>query len=171
MSRAWDPWASSRTLLFNSWRRSPSFFFFFCLWNEACTDSLPLIVLCTVFWCSGILQSSFWECSFAQAIWLQAPCWNSFNFPLHIQSMDIIDAAIHKLISPEFEILRVACWMIWNRRNKLIFENKIPCSDGLWSRALVYTMEFMEVNKIGSTIPRAPDKKWFPPPSYSQSSN
>ena len=36
---------------------------------------------------------------------------------------------------------------------------------GLWSRASVYVMEFMEVNKIGSTISRAPDRKWSPPPS------
>ena len=75
-----------------------------------------------------------------------------FTFPLH---------------SLEFEILCVALWMIWNCRNKFIFENKTPCSDGLWSRASVYVMELMEVNKNGLTVPTAPDRKWSPPLSDS----
>ena len=113
--------------------------------------------------CSHLL----WECSFAQAIWLQAPFRNSFVFPLNIQFMDIMDAALHKLHSPEFEILCVALWMIWTCRNKFIFENKIPCSDGLRSRASVYVMEFMEVNKTGLAVLIAPDRKWSPPLSDS----
>ena len=113
--------------------------------------------------CSHLL----WECSFAQAVWFQAPFRNSFAFPLHAQFMDIMDAALHKLHSPEFEILCVALWMIWNCRNKFIFENKTPCSDGLWSRVSVYVMEFMDVNKNGLTVPTAPDRKWSPPLSDS----
>lgn len=77
--------------------------------------------------------------------------------------MDIMDAALHKLHSPEFEILCVALWMIWTCRNKFIFENKTPCSDGLWSRASVYVMEFLEVNKTGLAVPIAPDRKCSPP--------
>ena len=83
----------------------------------------------------------------------------TLTFPLF---MDIMDAALHKLHSPEFEILCVALWMIWNCRNKFIFENKTPCSDGLWSRVSVYVMEFVEVNKNGLTVPTAPDRKWTP---------
>lgn len=103
-----------------------------------------------------------WECYFAQAVWHQASFWNSFSFSLHIQFVKIIDAAIHKLQSPEFEILCVACWMIWNCRNKLIFENKSSSSVGLWSRASTYTTEFLEVNKIKivSTAPTV--AKWSP---------
>lgn len=32
-----------------------------------------------------------------------------------------------------FDSLCIACWMIWNWINKLIFENKIPSSMDLWS--------------------------------------
>lgn len=106
-----------------------------------------------------------WECYFAQAVWHQAPFWNSFSFSLHIQFVKIIDAAIHKLQSHEFEILCVACLMIWNCHNKLIFENKSSSSVGLWYSASTYTTEFMEVNKINivSTVPTV--AKWSPPSS------
>ena len=70
-------------------------------------------------------------------------------------------------VASEFEILCLAFWMIWNYRNKLIFENKSPCSDGLWSRVLVYVMEFMEINKIDSTVLKTPAGKLFPPSSDS----
>lgn len=74
--------------------------------------------------------------------------WNSFSFSLHIQFVKIIDVAIHKLQSHEFENLSVACWMIWNCHNKLIFENKSSSSVGLWSSASIYTTEFMEVTRL-----------------------
>ena len=77
--------------------------------------------------------------------------------------MDIMDATLHQLHSPEFEILCVALCMIWTCQNKFIFENKSPYSDGLWSQASVYVMEFMEVNKTGLAVPIALDRKWSPP--------
>ncbi|KAL0013241.1 hypothetical protein SO802_000310 [Lithocarpus litseifolius] len=109
--------------------------------------------------CSHLL----WECSFAQAVWLDAPFRNSFSFPLHTQFVAIIDAAIKKLQSPEFEILCVAFWMIWNCRNKAIFEDSNPKPAGLWSRASIYTLEFMEANKKHLVSSAAPVCRWSPP--------
>ncbi|XP_075654704.1 uncharacterized protein LOC142624852 [Castanea sativa] len=146
-----------------------------CFIWRACKDSLPLrtklfdrkisnsfsCVLCNdaAESCSHLL----WECSFAQAVWLEAPFRNSFSFPLHTQFIDIIDAAIKKLQSPEFEILCVAFWMIWNCRNKVVFENSNPKPDGLWSRASIYTLEFMEVNKKHLVSSAARVCRWSPP--------
>ena len=31
----------------------------------------------------------------------------------------------------------------------------------------MYALEFIEINKIGSTVLKAPDSKWSPPPSDS----
>ncbi|XP_075665728.1 uncharacterized protein LOC142635465 [Castanea sativa] len=146
-----------------------------CFIWRACKDSLPLrtklvdrkisnsffCVLCfdAAESCSHLL----WECSFAQAVWLDAPFRNSFSFPLHSQFIDIIDAAIKKLQSPEFEILCVAFWMIWNCRNKAVFEDSNPKPAGLWSRASIYALKFMEANKKHLVSSAAPVCRWSSP--------
>ena len=107
------------------------------IWR-ACTDSLPLQTklfdrkISNSFSCVLCLEAAescthlLWECSFAQVVWLQAPFQNSIRLPLHIQFMEVIDMAIHKLQTPELEIFFRALWMIWNCQNKLIFKNKEP---------------------------------------------
>ena len=108
--------------------------------------------------CSDAVESCThlqWECSFAQAVWLQAPFWNSFKLPLHIQFVEVIDIAIHKLQTPNFEIFCVALWMIWNCRDKLILGVKELSHAGLWSRVVTYTLEFMEINNK-NTAPVGP---------------
>ena len=56
-----------------------------------------------------------------------------------------MEATLKILNSLDFDTLCIACWMIWNYRNKLIFENKTPSSKDLWARAEAYWLEFMEV--------------------------
>lgn len=69
-------------------------------------------------------------------------------FPLHTQFVEVIVTPIHhKLQPPECEIFCVASSIIWNCSNKLIFEDQVLSSVGLWSRAATCTTEFMEVNK------------------------
>ena len=42
----------------------------------------------------------------------------------------------------------VSCtWMLWDYRNNLIVENKIPKAENLWSWASLYTLEFIKSNK------------------------
>ena len=128
------------------------------IWR-ACTDSLPLQTklfdrkILNTFSCVLCLEAAescthlLWECSFAQAIWQQAPFGNSFRLPLHISFTEVIDVATQTLHTPKLEIFFVALWMIWNCRNKLIFENKEPRHADIWNRAAIYTLEFMEINK------------------------
>ncbi|KAL0011280.1 hypothetical protein SO802_006388 [Lithocarpus litseifolius] len=57
---------------------------------------------------------------------------------------------------------------IWRAcTDSLPLRTKFFDKHGLWSRASVYVMEFMEVNKTGLAVPIAPDRKWSPPLSDS----
>ncbi|KAK9995028.1 hypothetical protein SO802_024731 [Lithocarpus litseifolius] len=57
--------------------------------------------------------------------------------------------------------------MIWNCRNKLIFENKPPSSKDLWARAELYRLEFMEVQQKQTRVAEGQNMKWQPPISDS----
>lgn len=93
------------------------------IWR-ACIDSLPLhtklfdMKISNLFsygFCSEEAETGthlFWECSFTQAVWLQAPFWNDFCLPNHISFIDTLDAAIKKLSSADFDTICITCWMI-----------------------------------------------------------
>ena len=87
----------------------------------------------------------FLECSFAQAIWLQTPILDGYRLPSHIKFIDAMDAALKKLPTLVFDTLCIACWMIWNCHNKLVFDNIVPTHKDLWSWADLYKLEFLEV--------------------------
>ena len=76
---------------------------------------------------------------------MQTHFWNGIRLPQQINFIDAMEAALKKLNSLDFDTLCIACWMIWNCKNKLIFENKTPSSKDLWARAETYWLEFMEV--------------------------
>ena len=57
----------------------------------------------------------------------------------------------------------MALWMIWNCLNKVIFENKEPSHAGIWNKAAIYTLEFMEINKRDMVTSGNLDTRWSPP--------
>ena len=57
--------------------------------------------------------------------------------------------------------------MIWNYRNKLIFENKTPSSKDLWAQAELYKLEFMELQQKHNRVAEVHKMKWQPPISDS----
>lgn len=148
------------------------------IWR-ACIDSLPLHTklfdrkISNLFSCGFCFEEAeigtylFWECSFAQAIWLQAPSWNYFCLPNHVSFIDTLDTAITKLSSADFDTICITCRMIWNCCNKLLFENKLPSSKDLWARADQYRLEFLEVHKKTIQVDLASLPKWHPPSSNS----
>ena len=89
----------------------------------------------------------FLECSSAQVILLQSSHLRDYRFPPHIKFIDVMEVAVKILPSPFFDTLRIACWMIWKCRNKLVFNNYAPSYKDLWSRANLYKVEFMEVQE------------------------
>ena len=57
--------------------------------------------------------------------------------------------------------------MLWNYRNKLIFENKTPSSKDLWAQAELYKLEFMELQQKHNRVAEVHKMKWQPPISDS----
>ena len=57
--------------------------------------------------------------------------------------------------------------MIWNCRNKLIFENKTASSKDLWAWAELYRLELMEVQQKQNQVAEVQKMKWQPPNSDS----
>ena len=78
-----------------------------------------------------------------------------------------MEATLNNLNSTDFDTLCIACWMIWNCRNKLIFENKTPSSKDLWARIELYRLEFMEVQQKQNWVAEVQKIKWQPPIFYS----
>ena len=93
----------------------------------------------------GTNSHLFWECSFAQSVWMQTHFCNGLKQSYQISFIDAREVASKNLTSSDFDTLCITCWMIWNCRNKLIFENKIPSSKDLWARVDTYRLEFLEV--------------------------
>ena len=58
----------------------------------------------------------------------------------------------------------MALWMVWNCRNKVIFENKEPSHAGIWNKAAIYTLEFMEINKRDMVTSGNLVTRWSLPP-------
>ena len=71
-----------------------------------------------------------------------------------------MEAALKNLNSADFDTLCIACWMIWNYRNKLIFENKIASYKDLWARAKLYRLEFKEVQQKQNQVTEVQKMKW-----------
>ncbi|XP_065633239.1 uncharacterized protein LOC136069073 [Quercus suber] len=130
------------------------------IWR-ACTDSLST---CTKLFERKVLHSFscvlcnekaetcdhlFLECSFAQAVWLQSPLLNGYRFYLKMKFVDAMNAALTKLSAVVFDTLCIACWMIWKCRNEVVFNNKASSYHGLWNRADLYRMEFVESSSVG----------------------
>ena len=126
------------------------------IWR-ACNDSLPTRTklfdrkISNSFSCALCNDEAetnshlFLECSFTQSLWMQTHFWNGLQLPQQINFIDVVEVVLKILNSLDFDTLCIACWMIWNYRNKLIFENKTPSSKDLWARAEAYRLEFMEV--------------------------
>ena len=89
------------------------------------------------------------------------------KLPQHISFIDALEVALKKLSQPDFDTLCTACWLIWNCRNMLIFENKSPSSVDLWSWAELYRLEYVEVQQRNTEAPTRLFPKWQPPPSDS----
>ena len=98
---------------------------------------------------------------------MQTHFWNGLLLPQQISFIDAMEAALKKLNSLGFDTLCIACWMIWNYRNKLIFENKIASYKDLWARAKLYRLEFMEVQQKQNQVTEVQKMKWQPPNSDS----
>ena len=75
------------------------------------------------------------------------------KLPQHISFIDALEVALKKLSQPEFDTLCTACLLIWNCKNKLIFENKSPSSVDLWSWAELYRLEYVEVQQRNTEAP------------------
>ena len=54
--------------------------------------------------------------------------------------------------------------MIWNCRNKVIFENKEPSHAGIWNNVAIYTLEFVGTNKRDMVTSSNLVTRWSPPP-------
>ncbi|KAK4577914.1 hypothetical protein RGQ29_028162 [Quercus rubra] len=109
----------------------------------------------------------FLECSFAQSVWLQTQFWNGLQLPQPISFIDAMEAALKNLNSADFDTLSITCWMIWNCRNKLIFENKTASSKDLRARAELHRLELMEVQQKQNQVAEVQKMKWQPPNSDS----
>ena len=93
---------------------------------------------------------------------MQTHFWNDLWLPQHISFIDAMEATLKNLNSMDFHTLCIACWMIWNCRNKLIFENKNPSSKDLWARTETYWLEFMEVQHKQNRVAKVQTTKWQP---------
>ena len=102
-----------------------------------------------------------------QSVWLQTQFWNGLQLPQPISFINAMEAALKNLNSADFDTLCITCWMIWNYRNKLIFENKIASYKDLWARAELYRLEFMEVQQKQNQVAEVQKMKWQPPNSDS----
>lgn len=58
-----------------------------------------------------------------------------------------MNATLKKLPDLVFDTLCIACWMIWNCHNKLVFDSIVPIHKDLWSRVDLYRLEFLEVQQ------------------------
>ena len=82
-------------------------------------------------------------------------------FPLHTQFVEVRVTPIHhKLQPPEYEIFCVASSIIWNCRNKLIFEDKVLSSVGLWSKQLPAQWNSWRLTRVASA--RSLVARWSP---------
>ena len=146
------------------------------IWR-ACNDSLPTrtklfnkkvlhsfsCVLC--YEEAKTCDHLFLECSFAQAVWLQSPLLNEYRLYPKMKFMDAMNAAIQKLSVVVFDTLCIACWMIWTCKNRVVFNNKAPCYHGLWNRADLYRMEYVEVQQKNMQDGSLKTARWIPPQS------
>ena len=72
----------------------------------------------------GRIATSFGNVFFAQSVWMQTHFWNGLQLPQQISFIDAMEATLKILNSLDFDSICIACWMIWNCRNKLFFESK-----------------------------------------------
>ena len=96
-------------------------------------------------------------------VWMQTHFCNGLRQPYQISFIDAREVASKNLTSSDFDTLCITCWMIWNCRNKLIFENKIPSSKDLWARADTYRLKFVEVRHRQIRVAKLHTTKWQPP--------
>lgn len=86
-------------------------------------------VLCN-FGCEETCFHLFFECPFSRDCWATIP----INWNLNLSPLDMILQARADFDSTIFrEIIITACWVIWNTRNKIIFDNGQKNADQ-WKR-------------------------------------
>lgn len=102
---------------------------FSCLWCEDEPES-----------CDRVL----WRCEFAQRVWFGCLVKLPAGVYAQITFMDMLSCCLKELSSPDVELVFTLAWMLWNSRNKLMWDGKHCSVSDICYRASSMALDFID---------------------------